>query len=55
MDIDELQKIALERGVTHAEDLMSKKLLVHAIQKACGQQICFLSDNRFTCNPKNCE
>jgi hypothetical protein len=33
----------------------SKKVLVHAIQRAEGHAACFLADNRFMCQETGCE
>ena len=33
----------------------SRKVLVHAIQRAEGHAACFLDDNRFLCKESSCE
>ena len=55
MNISELQQTARAAGIQNVDLMCSEIELVHAIQKAEHHAPCYLSENRFFCNEKECE
>lgn len=51
----ELREKARHAGIQHIDILNSAKQLVLAIQKARGEETCFLSDHRIQCRDHECE
>lgn len=46
----ELQQLASSMGIKDAESIYSKPMLVRAIQRQRGEEPCFATDRRFSCN-----
>jgi len=55
MTTEEIRAIAVQNGVTNAFQYTSTKQVVWAIQKARGEDCCFLSDQRMACRETECE
>ena len=50
MDKDELTSLALNIGVSVQHLSSDKKFLIREIQRARGQEPCYLTDLRYSCN-----
>jgi hypothetical protein len=46
----ELQQLANSIGIKDVENVYSKPMLVRAIQRQRGEDPCFATDKRYTCN-----
>ncbi|HUL13050.1 MAG TPA: hypothetical protein VLU73_12890 [Methylococcaceae bacterium] len=55
MNVTELRALARHSGIHNPEVLHTEKQLVWAIQKARGEETCFLSDQRIKCKDIECE
>ena len=55
MNLAELKSLARYTGIHHIEILNTEKQLVWAIQKARGEETCFLADTRMHCKDNECE
>ena len=49
MTLEILQQLAHEIGLQKYSDNTSQKMLVRAIQKHRGEEVCFLTDKRYGC------
>lgn len=50
MNSEALQQLVSQMGLQEYDNSSSRKVLIHAIQKQRGQEQCFLTDNRYTCD-----
>lgn len=50
MNIESLQRLAIQIGLQQHSDNSSQKMLIRAIQKQRGEEPCFSTDKRYTCN-----
>lgn len=50
MNIESLQQLASQTGLKHHGHNTSQKMLILAIQKQRGEEQCFSTDKRYTCN-----
>ncbi len=55
MNVAELRSIARFNGISDLQMFSSEKQLVWAIQRARGEDTCFLGDTRFKCQESECE
>lgn len=55
MNVAELSTIARRSGISDLQVFGSEKQLVWAIQRARGEDACFLGDTRFQCRDSECE
>jgi hypothetical protein len=54
MTLAALQQLACEIGLHKYSDNTSQKMLIRAIQKHRGEEACFLTDKRYSCDA-DCE
>ena len=50
MTIESLQRLASQNGLNQYGNNTSQKMLIRAIQKQRGEEPCFSTDKRYTCN-----
>jgi hypothetical protein len=50
MNIESLQQLAAQVGLPEYRDNLSQKNLIRAIQRQRGEEACYLTDKRYTCN-----
>jgi len=50
MNIESLQQLASQIGLHQHNDNTSQKMLIRAIQKHRGEEPCFSTDKRYSCN-----
>jgi len=50
MNMEALQQLAHQMGLQEYDNSSSRKVLIRAIQKQRGQEQCFLTDKRYTCD-----
>jgi len=50
MNSESLQQLASQMGLQEYDNSSSRKVLIRAIQKQRGQEPCFLTDKRYTCD-----
>lgn len=50
MNIETLQQIASQDGVNQHSNNTSQKMLIRTIQKQRGEEPCYSTDKRYTCN-----
>lgn len=55
MKVADLRELAYHAGIQNPDILGTTKQLVWAIQKARGEDTCFLSDHRIRCKDSECE
>ena len=50
MTLESLQQLASQIGLHEHRHNSSQKMLIRAIQKQRGEEACFSTDKRYTCN-----